>query len=335
MDDLRAEFDGIDLARIRASVQNARRAREHLEYQSLHRKKWKTKDLGRLARVVSGFANSGGGICIWGVEVDDEDETAAPVARKLEPVKRLKEMLSALRQHGEQAAEPRVEGLLHKAVPEPEEPDRGYLVTYVPPSDAGPHMARLGEDRYYRRCGGRFQTIGHGELVALLTGRGRPRPMLYLQTLGITPQEVLLVVIGLYNAGNAALMCPSLDASLSPEDYVFSEYGLDGRKHFGLPCAPEPNASPRHAAFTGGSQHRLEPGSELLVTKIGFCRRLSGECAPPDLHLRYLLAGDDVEAIEGNYTFASKHLIQPGHTAIVDPYEERKLTASPARLEQP
>src|SRR5208282_5504396 len=96
-----------------------------------------------LAKAVSGFANSDGGIVIWGVDTrrNTEGIDCAVAAPGLLDVARF---VNKLNEYTRTVTSPSVTGVEHRAIMEAP----GFAITLVPASDSGFHMAKLGEDRY-------------------------------------------------------------------------------------------------------------------------------------------------------------------------------------------
>jgi hypothetical protein len=157
-------------------------------------------DRRELAKCISGFANSSGGIIVWGVVARQNGQgiDCATAPEEIEPVRLL---LARLNEHTGRAASPIVDGIRHKILET--SPNRGYAVTLVPESLSGPHMAKLGEDRYYKRSGASFYKMEHFDLEDMF-GR-RPKPDLHLTAIPMDGlgDERERVAFGLQNRGRA------------------------------------------------------------------------------------------------------------------------------------
>ncbi|MCB9609054.1 MAG: ATP-binding protein [Polyangiaceae bacterium] len=135
-------------------------------------KEWKTPGslhrdsdfLRKLAKEISGFANTDGGLLVVGV--DDK-------SRSLRPFGRFEETRAYLQKAGADLVHPHVPGLEMTFIPQGD--DRGYAVVSVPPSDLGPH--RSSKDHcYYSRSDELCGVMSHSVLAAMF-GR-RPPPAL-------------------------------------------------------------------------------------------------------------------------------------------------------------
>src|SRR5262249_33289270 len=123
------------------------------------------------AQCISGFANSSGGIIVWGVDARQQD--GVDYARERKEIEQLERFVSKLNEFTGQAVSPVADGIRHKAIET--EGGRGFAATIVPESDSGPHMAKLGEDRYYKRSGTSFLRMEHFDLEDMFGRRPRPK----------------------------------------------------------------------------------------------------------------------------------------------------------------
>lgn len=124
-------------------------------------------DRNSLAKAISGFGNSEGGVIVWGVECSKKDK--GDVASELIPIGDVKRFVSLL----EGAVSgctlppcPRVENCLITTGSE----DSGFVVTYVPKSNAAPHQV-VNDYRYYVRTGSSFSPVLHGVLAGMFGRR--------------------------------------------------------------------------------------------------------------------------------------------------------------------
>jgi len=135
-------------------------------------------DRKNLSKALSGFANSDGGLIVWGIDAEpDEDGYDKVIA--VHPIRNLHRFVSTLNSVEPQSVSPLVPGVQHIPIASLANSDVGIAITVVPSSDATPHMA-TGKDLhcYFRRSGSSFMPMQHHE-VADLFGR-RPHPELEL-----------------------------------------------------------------------------------------------------------------------------------------------------------
>jgi hypothetical protein len=185
------------------------------------------KDKENFGRSVSGFANAGGGVIIWGVDARPDGEgvdrvTNTPGVTKPELVRSQLSDLTGL------AVAPVVPGVEHRVIRGRRNPS--FVASLIPESDGGPHMCMLGGStfRYYIRSTGSFTPMQHVQ-VADMFGR-RARAVLDLEVLrGPNAYQYFLRVT---NSGRGAAQAPFLEFSVDPP---FSRRSITGGNVFGLP----------------------------------------------------------------------------------------------------
>lgn len=165
-------FDSINIDLVEHFIQIRQQEHLQLEFKTVRDTEMRSSDDKRnLARSLSGFANSSGGLVIWGVKARGVGEQyiveSSPILRVRDFAMRLDELIG-------QAVSPAVEGVRNKWFPADD--SRGIAVTIVPESSSGPHMAKLGENRYFKRNGESFYVLEHFDLEDMF-GR-RPKALL-------------------------------------------------------------------------------------------------------------------------------------------------------------
>lgn len=128
-------------------------------------------DVKILQKVLSGFANSDGGIVLWGVE----SKSAANKADRsrfdsYHPIQDPDRLIVRLIEEVTKATQPPVSGVLHEKVPVP----GGWVVkTFVPASDRGPHRTARDDGQYYRRDADEFRPMHHFQIADMFGRRAR------------------------------------------------------------------------------------------------------------------------------------------------------------------
>lgn len=132
------------------------------------------EDRRNFARSTGGFANSEGGVIVWGVKCRKGEDTL-DVATALVPIGKVKQFKVALDEYGPQVLIPFPE-IQNVVIPSASE-GTGYLVTYVPSWDGSPirsTMKNHGCD-FFVRSGNQFQTMNYGALADRFGRRPLPR----------------------------------------------------------------------------------------------------------------------------------------------------------------
>lgn len=140
---LREQFEALDYATVEKYI-DVQEENLHLEFKLVDADPFKkANDRKNLAKVLAGFANSDGGICIWGVDAR-ENADRIDVACKIVPSSNAKLLLSRLSDLASGAANPAVDGVLHKVLPSGVS-EGGIAATFVPASDSGPTWLSSGK----------------------------------------------------------------------------------------------------------------------------------------------------------------------------------------------
>jgi len=131
-------------------------------------------DKENLAKAISGFGNSEGGVVVWGIDCSI-DEDYADVARTKFPIQNVKRFVSWLEDAISRCTVPPHVGVQHHYVITGEQ-DIGFVITYIPKSNHAPHQV-VGKLRYYIRAGSSFIPTPHAVLAGMF-GR-RPQPSVF------------------------------------------------------------------------------------------------------------------------------------------------------------
>jgi hypothetical protein len=245
-----------------------------------------SNDKKNLAKALSGFANSSGGLIVWGVDArkNAQDVDCAVGTREIEPLSLL---ISRLNEFTGRAVNPIVEGVRHRPITV--SADRGFAVTLVPESDSGHHMAKLGEDRYYKRSGDSFYRMEHFDLEDMF-GR-RKKPKLRLVARVSRPRDE--VVIGILNEGRGTAKAPYLSFSI-PTPFTLSRYGIDGNGNEGLPRLHHGGNDYSEPRYGANSNTVIHPNTIHDVTKIDFRGREENRPGG-EIMLEYEIAAEDMQ----------------------------------------
>jgi hypothetical protein len=169
---LRKLFEQIDVDAIGAFVEQRRQEDLHMEFKTVNKADLSYADDRRnLAKALSGFANSDGGLIVWGVNARPGND-GVDCAQEATPVEDPKRLVGCLNEFTGQSVSPIVDGVEHKSLSL--ENGTGFGVTLVPASDSGPHMARNREDRYYKRSGDSFYKMEHFDIEDMFGRRKKP-----------------------------------------------------------------------------------------------------------------------------------------------------------------
>jgi Putative DNA-binding domain len=146
-------------------------------------------DRDNLAKAISGFGNSEGGVIVWGVDASI-DFDHADVARAKFPIENVARFKSWLEGSVSGRTVPAHTGVQNYAVEG--EDGRGFVVTLIPKSELAPHQSVF-DSRYYMRAGSSFLPVPHSVLAGMF-GK-RPQPTIY-QIFTSPPAKVVRLTEG-------------------------------------------------------------------------------------------------------------------------------------------
>jgi hypothetical protein len=173
-------FDQLDWATIASYVELKQEEHLHLDFKTLRNAELTSGDDRRnIARSISGFANSSGGIIIWGIDArknSDGIDCATAIVELQKPAV----LVSRLNTLSGDATSPIIDGLRHKSIVNSKS-GGGVVATLVPETDGGPYMALLGEQRYYKRSGDSFYQMEHFDLEDMFGRRQKPNLQIIIE----------------------------------------------------------------------------------------------------------------------------------------------------------
>lgn len=288
------QFENLSLDIIRGYISSQQEENLSLDFKLINRVDFSHRDDRKtLATAISGFANSNGGLVIWGGDARKNEQgiDCASGIREIEPlplfIARINELTGS-------ATNPIVDGVRHKPIFTTD--SRGLAVTLVPESDSGPYMAKLGEDRYFKRSGDSFYRMEHFDLEDMF-GRRRKAQLRLLARVSRARDEI---VIGIINEGRGTAKAPYLSFHV-PEPFTLSLYGVDGNGSEGLPRLQHggnTSSSPRYGA---NSNIVIHPNTILDVTRIDYRGREEGR---PNgrVEIAYQIAAEGMQLVEARIT---------------------------------
>ena len=103
------------------------------------------------SKTLSAFANSQGGVLVWGIGAKKVQKVDA--ARSIQLVPNPEELRTRLYELHHQATDPPLPGIEIKTVADPNEAGQGFVVCFVPAGDSVPYRAEHCEYQYYMRVG--------------------------------------------------------------------------------------------------------------------------------------------------------------------------------------
>ncbi len=183
-------------------------------------------DRNNLAKAISGFGNSEGGVIVWGVDCS-KDFDGADVAKAKHPIETVDRFVSLLQNVVSGCTTPPHSKVENHGIKQQGKAS-GFVITLVPKSMSAPHQC-IYDYRYYLRAGSNFSQVPHAVLSGMF-GR-RPQPWVFLRFTAVpvkiehksTEEIEVLCPVGLqiFNGGQGIARDTFLNADL---------YSLPGTK---------------------------------------------------------------------------------------------------------
>jgi schlafen family protein len=266
-------------------------------------------DKWQFSRALSGFANSDGGVLIWGIVTDNEERAAS-----LAPITGCREFQARLKKSLLNAVQPVVDNVRIEVIPTAENSEIGFVTCLVPASDKAPHRAMLANREYYKRSTEGFYRLEHFDLEDMFGRRPVPRLELSLKLVqrgssggGGYTKYMGLAVATITNVGRGSARAPYLGLKVSPK-YSFSRSGIDGNGNEGLPRRT--TTSPDRLVFTSYDVV-IHPGLSHEVTGIEIYADADHKMrvvVPPDLVLEYELSAENARLQTGELRVSGREI---------------------------
>lgn len=286
-------FESISVEKIKDFVYSGQEEHLSLEFKLISNPRLERDDRKNLAVALSGFSNSSGGIIVWGVEAK-KNADGVDCAVDLHPIEGVSLLLSRLNELTGEATSPILHEVQHRPIIT--EDDKGFVITLVPESDSGPHMAKLGENRYYKRSGDSFYKMEHFDLEDMFGRRKRPKLDLSVRIRGSSNET--WIILGISNTGRGSAIAPYL-AFRVPAPFKLNRFGVDGNSNEGLPRLLGRNEN-QWVRYGGNAQVVIHPETNLEVASIHL-GLWSSSPDPPDegVVIEYEITADGIQMVKG------------------------------------
>jgi hypothetical protein len=260
-------FNTIDVNKIETFIKEGKEENLQLDFKEINRPDLTHKDDKKnLAKALSGFANSSGGIIVWGVKAK-KNQDGIDCAQEKAIIENIPLFVSKLNEFTGISVNPIVDGVLHKPIVVNEK--NGFAITYIPESESGPHMAKFSEDRYYKRSGDSFYKMEHIDLEDMFGRRKKLNLEMIAEVTDIGHLRIepgIIVMIKLFNNGRGTAKAPFLEVE-TPFKCKWSEYGYDGNGNTGLKRILHGPSAPV-VRFGSDATTVIHPGISLTISKL-------------------------------------------------------------------
>lgn len=312
--DLKKYFNSINLSEIDRFISERQEENIYLEFKTTVHPNYNNNnrefDKKNISEVISGFANSDGGIVIWGVKAK-ENNKKQDIAYQKKPIKELTKFLNLLNRLEGQAVTPIVSGIIHKKIEI--STDEGFIKTYIPPSDLAPHMANYSNKHYYKRSGDSFYICEHYDIMNLINRKRSPVlkfqiSSLKLQKSGQRSGNIyydLEFNIQIKNESKIIAKYPCLSIVLS-NNVIIDRYGIDGNGGTGL---KKTLSSGIRATYIGGIDYIIYPDNTIDIDKI-LLSSFYDSSQISDIIIEYTLVCENMDMIKNRYFINKEELIK-------------------------
>jgi len=266
-------YNLIDANKINEFVKDSQEEHLTLEFKTVSKADFTDReDRKNFAKALSGFANSSGGLVIWGVEAK-KNQQGFDCAYGIKQIIPLPLFMSKLNEFTGQFVNPIVEGVKHKKVVS--SGDKGFAVTLIPESDAGPHMAKAGVTRYYKRSGDSFYKMEHFDIEDMFGRRKKPKLSLCVDIKsagGSSGPEGKKydchVWLGIKNSGRGIAKYAALAIEVKKPYHLVGDIKYHTGKDYGFQKLEKPSS--KKTVYSLGANIVIHPKSSLLIALVAF-----------------------------------------------------------------
>ncbi|MDD5438006.1 MAG: ATP-binding protein [Patescibacteria group bacterium] len=246
-------------------------------------------DKSHFAKALSGFANTSGGVLIFGLNARRKD--GIDIIQSVEPIKNMAKIESALREQESRLVERAVFGVEYKAIPM--DGDQGLIAIFIPESARLPHRS-MKDRHFYIRAGGTFQALDLNIIEDLFSRRLRPKLEFILRPLGGNEFMVCLA-----NPGEVTAKDPHVVFRI-PDHFNTTGYELDGntRLHTWVQINDYKGQKGRFLAFQDGINRPVHPSSEIQLLQL---RYDLNKPSVPYFSIEYHLSAENMPQVDGSF----------------------------------
>lgn len=286
--------------------------RFHIEFKQKHNRshaRLEGDDQKNLAKAISGFANSGGGVLVWGLQ----DKTLSP-----KPITDIQLFVSSVLDLASQVTDPVVENITADWIESDASAGKdGYALILVPESLLPPHRVILNskdiQNHYYIRTANSFVVASHTLLEDMFGRRPRPKLGLHMKVNQYGSRfggmSNVYVVFGIENKGRGTAKAPFLSIKVN-HPYRIDKYGLDGNRNFGLDEVTSITGS--HEKNYGSSADIVIHSGvvhEVTIVRVNVADINKSGDEVQDLIVEYKIAAEGTGLIEGRKAVRKRKLV--------------------------
>ena len=199
----------------------------------------------------------------------------------------------------------------------PPKAEKGFAVTLVPESDAGPHMAMKFKGRHYKRSGDSFYPMEHFDIEDMFGRRKKPSLSLFTIFRGemkSRDSDVLhkvQVVIGLNNTGRGIAKHIYLALRVN-FPYVFPGQGLEEIAYIGLKSVVD--RSGQFIRIFGDANLVIHSNSILEIAKIE--RTFKGHPQIENLEVEAEIRAEEMRVVHEKRTYLGSDIFKKAFVGL-------------------
>lgn len=264
-----------------------------------------------VAKAISGFSNSDGGLIVFGVEC--KKINGLDCASRLAPLDNYERAKSNLNSEVGELLRPKNAGINVYSFPSQKYPDKGYVVIEVPRSDRRPHRSEASDQKgYFKRSGSSTFEMEHYDIEDAFRRKTAPEIALEIgcykrSTAG--DLHLIRMIFYIRNVGYVSAEAPQLELTeLQGKRYQWPRDLSELSKGVHMEVA-----SPKSIKYYSDTSFVLHPTDirpfgvaefEVLVNADGSIRSAAvGKELPFEIPLPFILRAKDMRALKGFFNF--------------------------------
>lgn len=279
-----------------------------------------------LAKEASAFANSAGGVIVFGVDcrlVDKVDQ-----AQKLTPISSLSRSETSVRDAAADLLQPRHDGIRVAAIKTSADPGSGFILVDVPRSERRPHRSEATDQKqYFKRSGSSSFPMEHYDIEDAF--RRTSSPVVEVEVTFEPSTQIgldefhYIMKIGIKNTGEVTAKLINLQ--------IWDRHGAAfGRDQYWQPLVKESTYG-RKIHLAGPLDFAVHPGESRLFHQYTFVARTTihgkvdcggMDLTPGSIGFDYFLSAENMRMQFGNYA-TSAEVMTPFRPAL-QAAEQRK-----------
>ena len=263
-------------------------------------------DRQQLGRLISGFANSSGGIGIWGVDAR-KGADGLDCAQSLQPIENIDLFCGEAQTLSGHLLMPRHDGIRLHSIPASSGRGGGYLAVNVERSERRPHRSEAsGDKQYYKRAGDSFFAMEHYDIEDAFRREAAPQlDFTFKATPSIRTRsgsEIQILVQAVFWLRNTSeIMCRYPYAQVQP-----LAGGVNTNLRHSLPPSPPQDG---WYGYYGGADNVVHPGHAIPVSTIYTQGTVKGlDCESISIGARLRFGGQGVRLQERIFTLKEEQI---------------------------